>query len=225
MKMSLTTRQQVKEVKRLLAGEGVMTLEQLTRLGLQRGVEAMGLKHERRSVSLNRSPKLLRRTFIALTYKTLYHQPTPKLKHLALLAEGARVIGVYPDDWREVTTHASGATPDAVWIRGPIGAGMDWALEADTTYEWDRVANKFETFGPRGFRVPGCLGTAAHLGYLGAVWIVTNRHRQDRVGRWLQGTAGFTVAPSGQPLPPGVSAFIWLGGGRTLEVWVVCVLL
>ena len=225
MKMALTTRQQKKEVNRLLAGRGVMTLEQLTRLGLQRGVEALGLKHEPRSVSLNRSKKLLRRTFIALKYKTLYRQPTPKLKHLALVAEGARMIGVSPDDWREVTTHASGATPDAVWIRGPISAGMDWALEADTTYDWARVGDKFETFGPRGFRVPGHSGTAARLGYLGVVWIVTNRHRQDRVGDWLRETVGFTVALPSQPLPPGVSAFRWSGGGRTLEVWVVCALL
>lgn len=222
--MALTTRQQEKEVKRLLAGQRVMTLEQLTRLGLQRGVVAMGLRPEPRTMPLNRSKKLLQRTFIALGYETLFQQPTPKLKHLALVAEGARLIGVSPNDWRVVTTHSSGATPDAAWVRGPIGAGMDWALEADTTYGWERVENKFGDFGPRGFRVPGRSGSAAPLGYLGVVWIVTNRHRQARVGRWLYGV-GFRVASPGRPLPPGVSAFRWSGSGRTLEVWVVCALL
>ncbi|MFC4454122.1 hypothetical protein [Deinococcus sonorensis] len=224
MKMALTTRQQKKEVNRLLAGERIMTLEQLTRLGLQRGVAAMDLTLELRTLPLNRSPKLLERTFVALKYETLYRQPTPKLKHLALLAEGARLVGVSPSDWREVTTHGSGATPDAVWIRGPSGAGLDWALEVDTTYGWDRVATKFGDFGPRGFRVPGRSGSAAPLGYRGVVWIVTNRHRQARVGRWLY-RAGFSVAPPGRPLPLGVSAFRWSGSGQTLEVWVVCALL
>ena len=222
--MALTTRQQKKEVKRLLAGQRVMTLEQLARLGLHRGVAAMGLRPEPRTMPLNRSPKLLQRTFIALEYETLFQQPTPKLKHLALVAEGARLIGVSPNDWQVVTTHSSGATPDAVWVRGPIGAGMDWALEADTTYGWGRVANKFGDFGPGGFRVPDRSGTAAPLGYRGVVWIVTNRHRQARVGRWLY-RAGFRVAPPGRPLPPGVSAFRWSGSGQTLEVWVVCALL
>ena len=222
MKMALTTRGQIREVNCLLDRECVMTLEQLTRLGLQRGLAAMKHFSTRRTTSLNRSPKRLTPTFVALKFETLHRQPTSTLKHLALLADGARIIGLSPKDWKVVTTHASGATPDAAWIRGPTSAGMDWAMEVDTTYPWKKVKRKFEDFGPSGLRFPGSTRTPAHLGYLGVVWIVTNRHRQARVGEWLQATAGFKLAPPGPTLPAGVRAYVWSGCGQRQQVWVVC---
>jgi hypothetical protein len=220
--MALTTRQQVKEVHRLLDAGGVMTLDQLTRLGLQRGLAAMKHHSTTRTTTLNRSPKRLTPTFVALEFGTLHRQPTSKLKHLALLADGTWRIGLCPDDWTVVATHASGATPDAVWVRGPRSAGMDWALEVDTTYPWSTVQRKFEDFGPPGLLFAGSLRTAARSGYLGVVWMVTNHLRQARVGEWLQATAGFKLAPPGPALPVGVQAYVWSGGGQRQQVWVVC---
>jgi hypothetical protein len=220
--MALTTREQIREVRRLLDGGGVMTVDQLTRLGLNRGLAAMEHHTTKRTTTLNRSPKRLTPTFVALKLETLHQQPTSTLKHLALLADGAWRIGLSPKDWRVVSTHGSGATPDAAWIRGPRSAGMDWALEVDTTYPWETVQRKFEDFGPPGLLFPGSLRTAARSGYRGVVWIVTSPLRQARIGEWLQATAGFTTVRPGPTLLPEVQAYVWSGRGQSQQVWVVC---
>ena len=159
----------------------VLTTAQLDRRGLLGAAEALGLPSValslRTLVTVPGSERQLE--FVALDAVTLELHSPEKLMELAILAETRATLNRSGAEFRRITSGRGGLMPDAVLINGPVGAGLDGAVEVDAGYAEDKVLDKAEGFA----HPPAVQRVDSHLGFADSLWVVTSpvraRHLQE----------------------------------------------
>jgi hypothetical protein len=164
-----------------LATDLVLTGAQLDRRGLFGAAEALGLPSVtlslRTLVTVPGSERQLQ--FVALDEAVLEHHSPEKLMELAILAEARATLSRSGAEFRRITSGRGGLMPDAVLINGPVGSGLDGAVECDSGYSEDKLLDKAEGFA----HPPANQRVDSHLGFAESLWVVTSlvraRHLQE----------------------------------------------
>ena len=155
----------------LRAEGGVLTLDQIARRGFEEVTEGLPRKTlELRPLVTTKTARPI--TFVAVE-QTFLEVPPRVLLHAVVLAEGRQLLQIPPDQLQLLPPRSDLRSPDAVWVRGGSGAGLDIAIEADVGYAPKVVAAKLDAFGPP---PPQHLG-GGYAGYAGSIWITTSAVR------------------------------------------------
>lgn len=161
-----------KRLTSTLGTDLVLTTAQLDRRGLLGAAEVLGLPivtlSLRTLVTVPSSERQLE--FVALDAVTLENHSPEKLMELAILGEARAILNKSGARFRRITSGRGGLMPDAVLVNGPVGAGLDGAVEVDTGYAEDKVLDKAEGFA----HPPAIPRVDSHLGFAESLWVVTS---------------------------------------------------